>query len=510
MTRLPPPASTRPGLPGGPYLIVGIGRAGRAAAGAIADHAGPSQVRAWDASLELEARRSRSELAALGIEVQLGGDGLPLLEGSATVVKSPGVPPDAPLIAAARARGLEVLDELELGWRLTDVPVFAVTGTNGKSTSSELVVSALAAAGRRPVLAGNTKYGPPLSTAPTDGGCVVAEVSSYQAEGCLRFLPDASLFTNLTRDHMDRHGSMAVYGAAKRRLFVRGARAVSVAVINGDDAFGRRLAGAVQRRGGEVTTYGFGPTNTYRIHSVDSQLTGSSLAIDTPDGRLRVRTRLNGRHNAMNVAGALALARALGVPEDVGTEALATAAPLPGRFEPVSCDEPFDVFVDFAHSPDAVEKTLVTARTLASRRRARVIVVFGNVAQGERRTFREIGRAARAGADRLVLCASSWGGEPGLVALQAVLEGARAVYGGSLEIVLDRRQAIARGLEHAADGDIVLILGRGSETRMAHDRRDGIISFDDREVARELLGARPRSVRSEPDLSREPVMIGSA
>jgi UDP-N-acetylmuramoyl-L-alanyl-D-glutamate--2,6-diaminopimelate ligase len=312
-------------------------------------------------------------------------------------------------------------------------------------------------------------------------------VSSYQAEGCPEFLPSAAMFTNLTRDHLHRHRSMASYAAAKRRLFVRGDRAVPLAVVNGDDAFGRRLASEVRERGGRVVTYGWARNSDHRIRSSSWRLREGLVVLDTPSGRVRIRTRLPGVYNAANVAAAVAAAECLHLPRESTLEGLESMRTPPGRFEPVEAGQPFDVVVDFAHSPDGMERAVATARDLTRRRDGRLIVVLGFGAGGHRLIREETGRAARAGADHLILCGSSTKGEPPLIALSGHLAGARAAEGGTLEVVLDRRAAIARGLELAEPGDLVAILGRGPVDRMAHDRHSDPEFFDDREVARELL-----------------------
>jgi len=494
------PRSPRPELPQGPYLIVGLRRAGLAAARALA---GRGSLHAWDRDHRPDTERARAELAVAGVAVTLGGDGIALLDGIRTVVKSPGVRPDTPVIKVARRRGIETIDELELGWRLDPSPILAVTGTNGKSTAAALLVAVLAAAGRRPALAGNTFDGPPLSAVPRDGhDCVVAEVSSYQAEAVARFLPDAALFTNLTRDHIHRHGSMAAYGTAKRRVFVDRKRAVPLASINGDDRFGRRLAEDVRARGGTALTYGTCASNDYRIGAVASTLTGATFHIETPAGRADLQTRLPGVHNALNVAAVLALADGLDVDRAASLAALAAADPPPGRFEPVPTEHRFDIVVDFAYSPDSVANVLDTARAIAAGRDGRAIAVLGVAAGGDRRTRELVGRAARERADVLVLSAWSLRGEPPVVSLQGVLAGARAASGGRLECVLDRRAAIARGLAHARPGDVVAVLGRGDMPSIAHDRHGGRTRFDDREVVRELLGHPIRTDSSKSPASR--------
>ncbi|MGE0068546.1 MAG: Mur ligase family protein, partial [Solirubrobacterales bacterium] len=204
----------RPRLPAGPFLVVGVGRAGQAAARALADRCGATAVRAWDSAADTAQRRGAEALRRLGVEVRLGGDGLDAIEGVATVVKSPGVAPDVPVLAEAERRGLEIVDELEIGWRLVEAPTVAVTGTNGKSSVAGLCVSVLGAHGLEPVLTGNTVFGPPLSALALSPPprSVVAEVSSYQAESSPALVADAAIFTNLTPDHLDRYGTIEAYG----------------------------------------------------------------------------------------------------------------------------------------------------------------------------------------------------------------------------------------------------------------------------------------------------------
>lgn len=432
-------------------------------------------------------RAVRSSVVADGIAVAT--DPAAALAGVRAVVKSPGVDLDHPLVAEAGRRGLPIIDELELGWRLTARPLVAVTGTNGKSTTATLIAAAMDAGGDDAVVCGNTLHGPALSAVPPGEGWLVAEVSSYQAEACPELLPAAAVLTNLTADHLHRHGSMAAYAEAKRRLFVRGDRAVALAVVNGDDGFGRRLAAEVRDRGGRAVTYARERPADYRLGAGAWSVDRATVSLDTPRGEVRLETRLPGPHNAENVAAALAVADCLGVPRSASVSALAETVAPPGRFERVAGGQPFDVVVDFAHTPDGVAQALATARGIAAPRGGRVITVLGLIVRGEREVRRRTGRAARAGSDHLILCGSSVKGEPPMVALSRTLVGAREARGGALEVVLDRRRAIARGLAAARPGDVVAILGRGPLAWMASDRVSDRERFDDREVARELLAA---------------------
>jgi UDP-N-acetylmuramoylalanine-D-glutamate ligase len=478
-------------LPPGRYLVVGLGRAGLAAAHALAAKAEPAAVQVWDAAADGRQRKRAAELRAAGVEVRLGGDGLDLLAGVETIVKSPGVRPDIPLVAAALRQGTTVIDELELGWHLVPAATVAVTGSNGKSTVAGLCLQLLDAHGHGPVLTGNTEFGPPLSQVALGAipGWVVVEVSSFQAEMARGLAVDAAIFTNLTPDHLNRHGGMAPYRAAKRRLFVRGDWCVPFASVNRDDELGRQLAAEVRERGGEVRTYGFERGVDYRIVECSSALRGAELEVETPDGPLRLETRLPGRHNAANVAAVLAFADHFALPREPTIAALSAAAPVPGRFELVEGDRPFDVIVDFGYTPGSVRSTLSTARELAMARGGRLLVVLAQLGRAGAVIGPEVGACARELSDHLILSATSYVGEPRIKNLAHAAAGARSVRGGTLEIVIDRRRAVAAALECARPGDVVMLQGRGATPREATDRRGGFVEHADRQIVRELTGS---------------------
>ncbi len=191
----------------------------------------------------------------------------------------------------------------------------AVTGTNGKSTVASLAVALLRANGARPALAGNVHPGPAFSAlTPGDGDIVVCEVSSFQLEECPAFLPEVAVLTNLTHEHLDRHLTMHHYGAAKRRMFVRGRACTSVGVVHVDGSFGARLAQDVRDRGGTVLCFGESEKADYRLAGCRWTAREGWLLAETPRGRVELRTRLPGPHNALNAVAALALADALDVP----------------------------------------------------------------------------------------------------------------------------------------------------------------------------------------------------
>ena len=203
--------------------MAGLRRAGLAAVDALRRQAATADVVAY----ERFAASLRGETAAV-CEPPGSGSGLATRPTSwspprpGALIKSPGIPFDAPLIRAAVRLSIPVLDELELGWRISPTPIVAVTGTNGKTTVSTLAADVLAGGGMTVALAGNTYAGPPLSAVGRDADLIVCEVSSFQLEGCPALMPEVAVFTNLSHDHLSRHQTMRRYGEFKRRLFAAG------------------------------------------------------------------------------------------------------------------------------------------------------------------------------------------------------------------------------------------------------------------------------------------------
>lgn len=481
-----PEAHERPRLPDGPYLVAGLGRAGRAALSALnaMDVAGP--LRACDEWPSPRVRAAQAELEAAGIRMGLGERALSLLDEEPAVrclLKSPGIPFDSPVISQALARSVPVLDELELGWRLDRRPMVGITGTNGKSTTAALAVAVLGATGARPALAGNTRFGPPLSVLPAEAGeVVVCEVSSYQLEGCPELLPEVAVFTNLTEEHLDRHGTVDHAGRLKRRLFVRGERCVPRAVVNVDDPAGERLAAELDARGADVARYGFRSTTGHRVRQTRWTLDRGVISLETPSGDLELETRLPGRHNALNVAAAVALGDLLGI--ELGRVAAAIEAfrGLPGRLERIQCDAGFDVLVDFGHNPAGVRHALETVRAVVERRAgARLICVLGPPTIETAAQRRAMALAAAELSDHLFLTTQRWfRSDPRDAPSPGVVEGAHEAAAAPWEVVLERTEAIERALASARRGDVVLIFGRSGGTGTAFDLADRLRPLDDR------------------------------
>jgi UDP-N-acetylmuramoylalanine--D-glutamate ligase len=279
----------RPALPEGPYLVVGLARSGVAAARMLSAHG------------EVVGTDSGAPEVPGDIEVQLGVDGVELLDSVACVVKSPGVPNEAPVIVAARERGLPVLGELELAWRLLPNRFVAVTGTNGKTTTTELLGAIWREAGLPVALAGNV--GTPLSSLVgrvEAEATVVCEVSSFQAEDSEAFAPDTGLLLNVTEDHLDRHGTFEAYREAKLRMFANQTPDQLAVVPPGVEV------------PGQARRVEFG-------------------ALPLPAQEIRLR----GAHNRENAMGASAAAIASGVPEEAVAAALRTFPGVPHRLEEI-------------------------------------------------------------------------------------------------------------------------------------------------------------------------------
>jgi len=312
-------------------LVVGLARAGVAAAKVLAPVAG--RVRACDERPLDALGPAAAALAADGVELRGGDQGVELLAGVDLLVRSPGVPWEAPLIAAARGRGVEVIGELELGYRLLSTDrVVAVTGSNGKSTTTALLGEIFKQAGEKVAVAGN--IGVPLSAVVADlgpGDVVIAEVSSFQLEDVVAFRPRVGVLLNLAPDHLDRHRSAAAYYQLKWRLFENQGSG-DFAVVNADDARATPQAGqldAVLLRFGRVAAPGPGvwPADDAVVYNV-----GGAEGILMPAAALG----LPGAHNLSNAMAAACAALAMAVAPEAIAGALRRFSGLPHRLEPVA------------------------------------------------------------------------------------------------------------------------------------------------------------------------------
>ena len=309
----------RPPLPPGPFLVVGLARSGVAAALALRERgeavsgcdAGPVGERVWE------------QLEKAGVGVHAPTEGVELLGAVATVVKSPGVPQEAPVVRAARAAGRRVIGELELGWRLVGNEFVAVTGSNGKTTTVELIGHVHRAAGLPVVVAGNV--GTPLSVLPgtlDPATTVVCEASSFQLEDTEAFAPETGVLLNLAEDHLDRHGTFEAYRRAKLELFAR--QPVDATAVAPLELRPLALGGQARR-----VTFGTGPEADLAERDGRLLWRGTPL-MDSGDLRLR------GPHNRENAMAAAAACLARGVEVEAVRAALSGFAGVPHRLEEVA------------------------------------------------------------------------------------------------------------------------------------------------------------------------------
>jgi len=379
-----------------------------------------------------------------------------------------------------------------------------ITGTNGKTTTSFLLDSIIHAAGLRSGLFGTIEYRTPVETYPAKtttpesldlhrffseivrerGTYAVLESSSHALAldrlwGC-RFA--AAVFTNLTRDHLDFHNTMENYFAAKRRLFEgTGAGRARCGIVNVDDPFGPQL----QDVAGQTVTYGLSSGAQVTAKKFALTLRGLDFIAETPAGKIEVRSPLVGRNNVYNVLAAIAASISLDFRREAIEAGISALPAVPGRFERIDLGQPFMVIVDYAHTDDALQKLLETARELHPT--GRMITLFGCGGERDRSKRPLMGAAAGRLSDVAVLSSDNPRGEDPLKIINDALVGLQRTSAKVL-VEPDRERALELALEQARPGDMVLLAGKGHETTQV--LKDGTIEFDDREVARRILRER--------------------
>jgi UDP-N-acetylmuramoyl-L-alanyl-D-glutamate--2,6-diaminopimelate ligase len=376
-----------------------------------------------------------------------------------------------------------------------ELRVMGVTGTNGKTTTAFLVHEVLKAAEYPCGLLGTVKQivggveKDVVRTTPEaielqstfrqmleggDEACAM-EVSSHamtlHRADAIHF--EVAIFTNLTQDHLDFHADMEDYFLAKRKLFEAGPK---TAIVNVDDPYGRRLAEDFEC----VTFSAEGAEADYSARDVSFDAGGARFRV----GEMELRTGLPGHFNVANALGAFAAAEAMGVGAEIAAAGLARAARVPGRFEPIDEGQGFSVLVDYAHTPDSLENVLRAARRLTG---GRLISVFGAGGDRDRDKRPKMGRAGAELSDLAVVTSDNPRSEDPESIVAEVAAGAGGVAGAAeLQVVVDRREAIALALARAEPGDTVVIAGKGHEQGQEFEAGRKI-PFDDREVAREEL-----------------------
>jgi UDP-N-acetylmuramoyl-L-alanyl-D-glutamate--2,6-diaminopimelate ligase len=432
-----------------------------------------------------------------------------IASGAAAVISMS--PPPADIPGDAKVAWIQVEDDRGAlatlasnfyGQPTAKLHAIGITGTNGKTTTSYLVESILKADGKPAAVFGTVEYrGPGFEyqaerTTPeapeleamfgkvVEGGWkhAVMEVSSHaidlkRVEG-LHF--DVAVFTNLSRDHLDYHKDMRTYFLAKKRLFTGlDGKVPRVMVLNKDDAqFAELFAIAPSH----VISYGIDESSDVRPTSYELGWSGIDARFRTPAGEFVVHSSLMGKPNLYNISAAIGVALGLNLPIDAIRAGIERLPVVPGRFEKIATTQPFRVVVDYAHTDDALEKVLETAREITS---GRVIVVFGCAGERDRTKRPLMGNAAARLSDLAVLTSDNPRGEDPMSIIREVEVGLHSVPGAKYRSIADRREAIRFALSSAADGDTVILAGKGHETYQVIGNQT--FDFDDRVVVRELL-----------------------
>ncbi|WP_035347877.1 UDP-N-acetylmuramoyl-L-alanyl-D-glutamate--2,6-diaminopimelate ligase [Edaphobacter aggregans] len=380
-----------------------------------------------------------------------------------------------------------------------------VTGTNGKTTTAFLLESMLRSVGRRCVLigtiethvAGEVRQSPHTTPESRDvvelfadgvkagASEAVMEMSSHalEQERVWGLPVEVAIFTNLTQDHLDYHGTMEQYFAAKARLFEGvGTPPPRLAVVNTDDPYGARLAAGIERS--QLVRYGMSADADFRAESIQMHAGETYFRMSTPAGVAEIRSPLTGRVNVYNLLAASAAAWARGLKLDEIVQAAAASAQVPGRFEVVPSTNGVTVVVDYAHTDDALRNLITLARELVRERGGRVITLFGCGGDRDRTKRPRMGRAAGEGSDLVVLTSDNPRSEDPSAIIAEALAGVKET-GTECITEENRAKAIALAIRAAQHGDLVLIAGKGHEK--VQELKNKAVPFDDVAVAAGVL-----------------------
>jgi UDP-N-acetylmuramoyl-L-alanyl-D-glutamate--2,6-diaminopimelate ligase len=464
-------------------------------------------------ALAYDSRKVRpgALFAALRGEKADGRDYIELaIAAGAIAVLGEDLTPDARVTTVATPRPRAALGDISAAffqYPAQRLKMLGVTGTNGKTTTTFLIKHILEKELMRCGLLGTVRYEigdrilPASRTTPESldvhemlsqmrsAGCKAAamEVSSHAlAQDRVRGIEwDCAVFTNLTQDHLDYHGTMEKYFEAKSLLFtgLSGQKKKAAAVINGDDRYGERLARMCEA---PVITYGLAARVDFQASGVKSDFAGTVYELNARGKSFLVRLPLIGRFNVYNSLAAIAAASAVGIPVRNAVAALANAPHVPGRLEAAPIKRQFRVFVDYAHTDDALTNVLKTLRELSP---SRLIVVFGCGGNRDKAKRPKMGAAVDQLADWGIITSDNPRKEdPG-----AIIDDIKKGYRGSnYEVIPDRREAIFKAVAMAQPRDIVLIAGKGHEAYQ--EFADHTVPFDDVHTAIEAVEATPMEV----------------
>jgi UDP-N-acetylmuramoyl-L-alanyl-D-glutamate--2,6-diaminopimelate ligase len=424
------------------------------------------------------------------------------------------IPPSVTWVQVREARkALAVTAANFFGHPAEALQLVAVTGTNGKTTTTSLVDAIVKASGAKTGLFGTIAYHTPLGDYPAPnttpesvdlqgflaeirdagGKFAVLEASSHSLAmdrlwGC-HFA--AAVFTNLTREHMDYHKTFEDYFAAKKRLFEgTGAGAPEVAIVNSDDEYGKRLTGLAKK----TVTYGLESDADITTRKFQLTFNGLSFTAQTPNGKVQVASSLVGRINVYNILAAIGAAQALGLSNETIEAGIRSLESVSGRFQRIDLGQPYFVVVDYAHTDDALENLIRTARELNPK--GRIITLFG-CGGGKDRTKRPVmGEVTGRLSDLTILSSDNPRTEDPLKIITDIIVGLQKTNGKYL-IEPDREKAIGLAMDEARAGDIVLLAGKGHENYQI--LADATLEFDDRDMARRALRGRGYG-ETQPDI----------
>jgi UDP-N-acetylmuramoyl-L-alanyl-D-glutamate--2,6-diaminopimelate ligase len=431
--------------------------------------------------------------------------------GAVAVVSDSVTEPPRPETAwAVAAHGRRALGRLSANFYkkpAEKLAITGVTGTNGKTTTTFLVESLLRHAGRKTAMIGTVEYHiagrviPAPHTTPealelnrvfheaVQNGATeaVMEVSSHAlAQERVFGVPyDVAVFTNLTRDHLDFHGTMESYFRAKLGLFTGcGTEPPRVAIINRDDPWSEQLLKVARKHNEKVYTYGL-TAGDFHAEKIEMTAGGTRFEMVTPEHRIEVFSPLLGKINVYNLLAASAAAMERGIHADQISEAVTQAARVPGRFERVDGGQPFSVIVDYAHTDDALRNVTSLAREFVQQAGGgRVITLFGCGGDRDRTKRPLMGKAAGEGSDLVILTSDNPRSEDPQAVINDVLPGLAST-GTKFIVEPDRKKAIGIAIANARLGDMVLLAGKGHEKTQT--TRAGVHPFDDVKVALHAL-----------------------
>ena len=377
--------------------------------------------------------------------------------------------------------------------------VLGVTGTNGKTTITYIIENILRKAGEEPGVIGTISYRlrgkmvPAKNTTPgslelqsmlyemvkSSAHYAVMEVSSHALDqlrvGRVSF--DVAIFTNITPEHLDYHKTMKEYFNAKAKIFAN-LKVGGCAILNNDDDKVASLKGSIKNK---IVTYGIKERSDVSAKNVRLSLDGSKFDVVMPKGSFNVSTGLIGRHNVSNILAAVAACGALGMDFDTIKAGVEGMVPVPGRLEPVECGHGFKVFVDFAHTEDALDKILSLLREVS---RDKIITVFGCGGNRDRAKRPLMGKVACRLSDHVIVTSDNPRFEEPYKIIDEIVNGIKGIY-SNYEVEVDRQKAIEKALNLARAGSIVVIAGKGHEDYQII--KDKVLPFSDREVVRQII-----------------------